>query len=296
MKKVRIFSIGLLLFLFSCQEKRQGFENPKQIPQETVAAPQSAIEELPNWFNAFSEPFFVTLLDSIKQEYPSLLADVKFLDSIKGLNIDFIGMVHSPFGISVRSISDSIVNVCQSAVGQIIDTNGYLFIGTELSSIQRKINWEMFLQEQATNGSRLVLIQYGINTEPSVKLARKTFEPFIKGDDVLSRLVSKKQKPFIVGTEPTWVWLTEQVARDIDPHTISFETASKLNQFVSLLGRCRSEIALARTARQLLKDGGEKKAVILYGKNHLPDFKLLAKKYGIISMFILPKECDLVTN
>jgi hypothetical protein len=284
----------LLLFVtivfISCQE-------PQKVKENIPTAYKTSTEELQNWFNAFSVPYLRTLMDSIKQEYPSLMKDIQFLDSIKGIKIDFIGMVHSSFGDSNQPIDDKTIAICQESIGSLIDTSHYCLIGTENAFTQGKITWEIYLKENSINSHEYLKLLAGIDTVLSIESININLAPRAKYDNVLKRLITKNNKPYIVGIEPRWVWLTEDIARN-QLNSPQFPTQSKqiFQEFIRVLTTCRSEIAFARTARQIMKAGKDKTGVIVYGKNHLYDFHNLATKYGTVSNYILTKECNLNTN
>ncbi|MEO5646501.1 MAG: hypothetical protein ABIO57_01890 [Candidatus Paceibacterota bacterium] len=294
MKKVFILLSGLLFSLFSCHEnhEQQQSNDFQNSPHATIAA-EGAIGELPQWFGAFSEPVLATLLDSIKADYPHLVAETKVLDSIKGVKIDFIGMLHSSFGMQ-QPVSDTVIGKCQCAIGNLIDTSKYLFIGAEHSTAHGRIRYQNLVQETVADVSKDAKLRYGIDTIIPAQRAVAVFERFRKYDYVVDRLMKNQQKPYVIGTNPYWINFAESEILKMDENSVSSSTRSKIiNQFVPLLIRCRNEIALARTAEELLKKGRKKKAVVLYGADHLDDFKTLALKYGLVSKFILLKECEL---
>jgi len=294
MKKVFILLSGLSLSLFSCHEKHQESYVSQSPPQPTIVA-VGAIGELPNWFNTFSDPVYGTLLDSIKEEYPHLAAETKFLDSIKGLKIDFIGVVHTSFG-NPGLISDSAIYKCQCSIGHLMDTSKYLFVGSEWSGVQGKITWENLVEEFAKNYRMIVQLDNQGGQAPSIEVLDNAMRKYRKYDYTLDRLILKQQKPYFIGANPYWLGFTEGVIISYPNQQPSSIDREKLNEFALLLGRCRSEIALIRTAKELVKRDRNKKAVVIYGNLHLVDFQMLATQYGLTSKFIVLKECNVKAN
>lgn len=288
MKNVIIFLS--LLIITSCNQAPQS-------SKKVQAISKTGTEELQEWFGAFTEPYLVGLMDSIKKEYPSLIKDLAFLDSTKGLKIDFIGMVHSTYGNTYQSIDDKTIAICQRSISTVIDTSHYVLIGSEHAFTEAKVTWESFLMENKIDGSEILKLVYGIDTTFTMESTSKNFTSWIKFDHILHRLHSRISKPYIFGVEPKWVWLAQVIiGNGLHPEQLSPETENKLRKLIDVLTRCRSEIAFSRTARQLMKESKGKKAVVVYGKDHLKDFSEMAKKYGTISKFILTKECDLFTQ
>jgi hypothetical protein len=305
MKKVSftIWIMALLPLICSCSGPQH---SPPSLNQDSAAvSPASfppaatATEELKKWFNVFQAvPHFARLMDSIKAEYPAMISDIKFLDSVKGLKIDFIGMVHSSQGTDPNE-NVNITSHCQNSIDNLINHNHYDLIGTENSHTLRKINWNDFIKEVGTDRGIVAPIianhhDARLIIEPIDKERARTFA---KNDAVLNRLFIHRSTPAIVGTEPQWVWLTEEVIRNI-PYAEyqDYITIDQMTKFIGLLDRCRSEIAFVQTARQLKKRGRGKKAVVIYGQGHLDDFRMLAFKYLTTSNFILPESCKVPVN
>jgi hypothetical protein len=289
--------IGLCSILSSCQGSQKSLSTEQDSTITIPPAPipsASATEELKNWLEAFQNiPHFARLMDSIKVEYPALMSDITFLDSVRGLKIDFVGMVHG----SATSAGDSNVHSCYISIDSLLTHGNYALIGTENSHTLGKINWNSFLNEAGSDGDMLANIVTGANVHGSIELVTNVQLPYANNDVVQNRLLTNRLTPPIVGVEPKWVWLTEQVMRSM-PYVSSqdYVTLDKMKRFIPLLDRCRSEIAFAEIARQLIKSGRNKKAVVIYGKNHLDDFRTLATKYGTVSKFILTQQCNVPTN
>ena len=252
----------------------------------------TATEELGTWFDVFPKDFIAShIMDSIHSEYASMLSDIRFLDSVKGLKIDFIGMVHSDFETYSNDVA-----LCQASLSETIEKMNYLFIGTESSAVAGKVDMDTYLTEQLENMSIAMRVLYGREVIVSQSQYKQIIEKWVPYDFVLQKLFSHNEKPYLVGTEPRWVWYAEQFFRNIAIlPDISPEDADNIRKLIPILNRCRSEIAFARTARQLLKDDKNSTAVLLYGKNHLDHFKQLAQEFGTKSRFILTKECDKAT-
>lgn len=294
--KYVLFLLATVIGTFSsCTSKQEAQKKEEQVVvQQPQSIPHSATEELSKWFDSFHDnPVFSVMFDSIKAEYPRLMSDIRFLDSIRGLKIDFIGMTHSNYGMGgVSETQNARVVSCQSSIEDTIKKHHWSFIGVEISSKEGKISLESFLKEQALAGDKLVKVISGNEVHSSPEEARKVFSPFIKDDFTVRKLFTHDDVPYLIGTEPEWVWMTEQLTHQVNPSMLPQQTVAKLNEVALLLNASRSEIALSRTARHLMKLGKGKTAVLIYGKLHMEHFRALSQKFGTISTFIVPASCE----
>ena len=261
-----------------------------------ISLPHSATQELSVWFDAFKDyPVLASLVDSIRGEYPSLMKDIAFLDSIRGLKIDFIGMVHSQFdpGLSNDTGTEKAVIVCQSSIRKEIDRGAYDCVATECSISPGPLNLNSFLKEESDLNSEVCFFTTGVRVSFSKAHTDSTYRNFIPNDCVVGMLYSDpRSHPVIIGAEPKWVWLTEQILRLQNINSMPPDLRERIVSFVELLNHSRSEIALVRTARYLIATGKQKRALVVYGRLHLSDFRFLAEKYGTESNYIVTEECE----
>ncbi len=279
MKKVFVYVACLMLF--ACVHR----DEAKQ-----AQVPETSTEELAKYFNMFDGKqgllgVLSLAFDSIESEYPSMLRDIVFLksDSIKGLNIDCIGMLHSsPYSSGVMYTSDS-VSASQNRIAGIIDKGGYDFVGTEYASTPGRIDFATMIKEQQSNVSSLAKT-FNAGSCPSFDDCRKFIIEQAKSDYSAHLIVSGSTKPYLIGTEPRWVWLSQQmllsILLSVDPSKVEPELIYTFDRVIGILARVRSEIAYVRTARYLIKVGRHKKAAILYGRDHLVDFINIQIRYG----------------
>lgn len=281
----------MLVAFSSCTPKQETKVVNEQttLTQPLTQSPTWATEELGKLLDTYKDaPYLSVFFDSIKVEYPGLVSDFQFLDSIKGLKIDFIGTRHSGLGVYGPESDSEKTKLCQISIGDEVAKGNYEFIGVEDSYESIRINLETFLDEMAHSNEEMLKVGSGQIVHFSREDARICYSKQTNDNFVFDRLFSHNEKPYIIGTEPKWVWMTEQyiLAQGLDRKYLG------MNQLAMLLGKCRSEIALSRTARYLKKVGADKKAVITYGSLHLSDFKVLSEKFGTVSRFITPKSCE----
>ena len=277
--------IPILFFACSSKEKKKIAEqNQKPVYYKT------ATEALVQLFETLKGTALEGFMDSIKTELPEYLEDIKYLDSMKSMKIDFIGMIHLSGDTS--QVSKNVVKICQNSIDDTLNNSGYDIIATEHASHKGILNYSIMVNEIDHDARAMgnVLNQLNPGAFPTDKplpnRAEKIFEESISCDVVFKRI--KNHQRNLIGTEPRWVWITEQAINAFMQGMPDSLKGPVLKQ----LSDCRSEIALARTCRYLLENGPKKHAVLIYGAGHLDEFKWLATKYGLSSKFILTQPCN----
>lgn len=199
---------------------------------------------------------------------PAIKKEMSYvLDSVRGLQIDFAGMTHGDYGGDESDVIES-----QAKVEKIIRSGKYDIIGYEASSkfgFVTKVDVEQDLNEEfiATIGKKLtpadVAEQIDINLST----------------DAILRYITSGGKN-VIGTEPKELFRLQQKII-FGANAIEDEYYKNiLDQSSRAMSSVRSVVALSRTAKMLKSTGG-KRAVIVFGSAHGPDFIWFKNALGV---------------
>ena len=295
MKQIIFCLLVSIISFVSCRNINAPAVNKTETDSVVTKVFKSSIEELGTWIDTFNhsqDPILAEYFDSIKVEYPKLLEDMKYLDSAKGLNIDFVGMIHIVSDAPHDQAFEKAVT-CQNALPIIFETYQYDFIGTENACYFGPVTEEVYIDEQVDAVIQLSRMQLGQIRVYTKDMARKYLLKQLSCDFTTRKIFSGEKKPVIIGTEPKWIWNTMQSIPFLDMnHFMSSSASYRMKNLFPLLGKCRSEIAFARTVKYLMKVGKDKRAVLLYGNLHMQDFEILMQKYGTSGQFLAIPECS----
>ncbi len=288
--------IFLLTLAVLCSCKTSNSDN--KILQ-TISLPAKSdttgTEYLANWFDKFQHPSYQAIfMDSIKAEYPQLMEDIHFLDSIKGkgVKIDFIGIKH-PTSIAATTPSQL---ACLGCLEKLINDSNYLFICAEGSSTRGRLNnLDYLFNEEMQTANEIASIKAGYKLEIPKVNQKEFFIKMAKEDYMVRMVLSNDTSSFFIGEEPKWVYIT-----GADLLTAIYSSSFKelpanirtdLEDLYSTTNECRTEIVFSRTVRYWLSMKTTRKAAVVYGSSHLEQFKELSERCGVEANFIIPKEC-----
>jgi hypothetical protein len=261
----------------------------------TPAQPSTATEELPHWFNAFQHPgILANLMDSIKVEYPELLKQVRFLNSLKGkkVKIDFIGMIH----YGGHTNNDPRVIPCQQSIEKIVQNKKqYAFICEEGFTVKGKVTMDRIYTDEV---QKLQLEEnlYKIPTQQRTRVNRQTMFNDVKDKNFgVSRLLRNETTPYIIGGEDRWLSLIASNIIRFEVKNRAILSVAEINDLYKLMltiNKSRSEIATSIAAKHWLSLKTNKRAVVVFGVKHQGDFETISAQYGIDANFIIPLGCN----
>ncbi len=201
--------------------------------------------------------------------YKSIEKEMLYLDSIAGLQIDFIGITHSDYEISDLEVSKS-----QNALREFLKKNPYDIIGFESSVKQGFVNHEDLVNEASAQFQ-------STGMDHSRKHALEILKSG-KENDVLQHMI-EMGAPNIAGTEQREVYYL-QLKIGYIMHAVDPAYGDLMQKAQPAFSEVRSAVAISRIARMMRKNK-LKNAVIVYGRNHLPAFHFISEKFGLVSKF-----------
>ncbi len=287
MKKIILLCLQILLTV-SCSPKKES-PSGKEIPTAHADSKpqidvQMATEELKEYLDKPNPPEDIApFIDSIKKEYPQLLADIAFLrsDSMKGVRIDCIGVTHfraMEENNFEPSVDTETIASQESARKQVLDS-GYDLVSGDFSAYFGRVDKKIAIHEQLTNVSSMAkMLHY--KKLPTYAETEKFLRDLATKDFPCSLAFSNSRKPYVIGTEPRWVYLTQQYL--LPKFQSSPGMYPDIERFAWLLGRVRSEISYSRMAQYLLRNAKGQKGVLLYGELHVPDYREFQNRFGTI--------------
>ncbi len=283
MKKLMFYF--LLFASVSCTPKPEtSSKEAVSVPtvQNTPSADRMATEDLALYLDMQNgPPALMQIFDSIKAEYPKLLADIAFLksDSMKGIQIDCMGVTHfeSRKEDNWKTTVSEEAKASQQFVKQRVEEGGYDVVSGDFSAHFGPVDLGIAVDEQLRNTTSLSQIM-GFQHRPTYQETKDFLRDLATKDYTCSLACANSKKPYVIGTEPRWVYLAQQ-------YLISTVQAPpgqypEIDHLIMLFSRVRSEISYSRMAQYLLKTAPGKKGVLLYGQFHNRDYMEFQQRFG----------------
>lgn len=281
----KILLIISLLGLVACGPHTD-YSSDIQMPHRASEA--FATYRLQEWFNSPAKNAVPAMyFDSIESEYTEYLRDIAFLrsDSVRDLKIDCIGVLHFSRDLSGELFPDAAALTSQSELEALLKQRPYDIIASEHSALTGKITFEQCVAENIKDVKSvmpMVAPNIQLDMAKTARNVRKSLLELTSVDYQYRLLKSGSQKPYLIGTEPRWAYLANQYFMDQLSICRDPALSNTLTTIYTTLAACRSEIAVARTARYLLSQKKPLRVVLIYGSAHVPDFQRIKDTYGII--------------
>lgn len=229
--------------------------------------------------NLTDDPFIGNEARVLVEAYSGIINEMKYLDSISGMRIDFVGVSHNDYDNDFMGVKKS-----QDSLRILLEKNNWQCIGYESSDKFGFLN-----KQDLINSVREEFKTVGMDT--SISLINYALNMNRRGD-VLQQKIENGSKN-IIGTERVEVWRLQQKIAfifqaqqrgllDFKPNDPDY--GNLLDKSRLALNQVRSSVAIVRTAK-IMRKYNLRNGAIVYGSNHLDDFAWLHKKFGIESKF-----------
>lgn len=277
MKKLMIISI---VFVFcSCSNKKEtrdytfGFKSPFLILDTNLYV--KSIERVPS-VHAF--------MADLRKDVPQYFQYANYLsrDSAEGITIDFIGMMH---GTMFNGDPGGLVE-CQDEIFKLLSE--YDLLGCEGFSDFGIISKDAYIQQQIYQFKRYYSdkVDSNIVTYESVDRAMAVDA---NSNAMFKNLIQSSKSNNVAADAMILGVIQDQLTQDVD--VVNQKFYAQMNYILTAV---RSELAVAKVIAYIRQQRlYSKKVTIIYGAMHMPQFAGIARKLGLKSNFIIPKECGI---
>ncbi len=276
MKKILIVLLFTTSFL-ACNNESEQSQNTKYafLIQDTLRYTRTLD----------SVPSVQPLLEELKGQLHEYLTYAKYLskDSAEGMQIDFVGMMHSTMfdDAPVEGLAE-----CQSKIYEMFPK--YDFLGFEGLMDFGIITKDDFIKQQVRQIGKYYKDFFEPNTI-TYQIVDRAMPYEAENSAIVKYLLMSPQSNALAADDILMGIIQERLIQGAETDLQNKKFFISMTSYYTAL---RSELAVAKVIAYLRQHNlQQKKVLIVYGALHMSQFKGIARKLGLVSSFFIPEPC-----